>query len=233
MDMLSYLGKSSARRRKIYYPWEEDDLYKVCLNRMLDNCEYVAAIIPESFITAQIHRDRLWGVISLTCKMFYDTDCPVCLALFTPQGTTQTKIYANDIYLGTLEELSNSVGNLMKNNKYHEWIFNDKNGNIGVKTVDNQKTNDCKFFEGELIDPQTIKISSRAFTRISGLPETIDKEVFIKICNNILEDYRLKTKDVLMTSFKGLRSDGKYRRRLDFKTIRCIMNTALKTIEKY
>ena len=39
-----YLGKSSARRRHIDYKWEEDDLYKVCLNLMLQHCKYVSAI---------------------------------------------------------------------------------------------------------------------------------------------------------------------------------------------
>lgn len=225
-----YLGKSSARRRKIDYHWEEDDLYKVCLNRMLDNCEYVAAIIPESFITANIHRDRLWGVISLTCKMFYDTDCPVCLAMFTPYSTNETKVYSMDVYLGSLEDLSKfDVPNTINQAK---WVFNDKNGSIGVKTIDSQKKADCSFFGGELIDPETIKVSSRSFTRISGLPENIDKNNFFDICNNILKEYREHTKDVLMTSFKGLRADGKYRRRLDFKTVRNIMNQALIEINK-
>lgn len=224
-----YLGKSSARRRKIFYPWDEDDLYKVSLNRMLSNCDYVAAIIPESFITANIHRDRLWGVISLTCKMFDDTECPVCLALFTKQSNGHTEIYANEEYLGTIEELSSIA--LTANTNYHRWIFNDKNGSIGVKTVDNQKTNDCKFFYGEQISPESIKISSRAFTRISGLPKNIDRDAFIARCNQILSEFREQTKDVLLTSFKGLRSDGKYRRRLDFKTVKCIMNQALKEME--
>lgn len=225
-----YLGKSSASRRKIDYPWEEDDLYKVCLNRMLDNCEYVGAIIPESFVSARIHTDRLWGVISLTCRMFDDTDCPVCLAMFTPNGSEQTKIYANDLYLGTIEELSNI--DLTGDTSYHQWVFNDKNGSIGVKTVDNQKEDDCKFFDGEEISPDSIKVSSRAFTRVGGLPSTVDKKEFFSICNEILKDYRDRTKDVLMTSFKGLRSDGKYRRRLDFRTVRCIMNKALRTINE-
>ena len=107
------------------------------------------------------------------------------------------------------------------------WVFNDKNGSIGVKTVDNQKTNDCKFFEGEKINPEDIKISSRAFTRISGLPKEIDREDFLKECNKVLAEYREQTKDVLMTSFKGLRSDGKYRRRLDFKTVKSILDCAM------
>ena len=223
-----YLGKSSARRRKIDYLWEEDDLYKVCLNRMLANCDFVAAIIPESFITAGIHKDRLWGVISLTCKMFSDTECPVCLAMFSPHTTGNTLIYSNDVLLGTMEELSEID---LNDTTYHSWVFNDPNGSIGVKTIDNQVSNDCKFFNGENIIPTLVKDTSRSFTRISGLPESIDRNEFISLCNIILEDYRQKTKDVLMTSFKGLRSDGKYRRRLDFRTVRCILNKALKQIE--
>ena len=224
-----YLGKSSARRRHINYPWEEDDLYKVSLRVMLGNCDYVAAIIPESFITANIHMDRLWGVISLACKMFDDTDCPVCLALFTPNGNNQIKVYSNDNYLGTLKELQNCE--ITGHTSEVKWVFNDKDGNIGVKTVDSQTDADCKFFYGEKINPDDIKISSRAFSRISGLPKGIDRDAFLKKCNDILSLYREQTKDVMMTSFKGLRKDGKYRRRLDFKTVRSILNKAL-TIEE-
>jgi hypothetical protein len=223
-----YLGKSSARRRKIYFPWEEDDMYKVSLNVMLNNCKYVAAIIPESFISSRLHHDRLYGVISLTCKMFEDTECPVCLALFTPYKNENIEIYSGDTYLGTYKELSSIE--LTGDTKYHHWVFNDKTGNIGVKTVDNQKEDDCKFFYGEEIEPNDIKVSSRAFTRISGLPETIDRDDFISECNQTLSNYREATKDVLMTSFKGLRSDGKYRRRLDFRTVRCILNSSLRKI---
>ena len=225
-----YLGKSSARRRKIDYPWEEDDMYKVCLRLMLDNCDYVAAIIPESFITARIHLDRLWGVISLTCKMFDDTECPVCLALFTPEGSSEIPVFSNELYLGTLEALRTC--DLTGHTSTHKWIFNDKEGSLGVKTVDSQKTADCKFFYGENINPDSIKISSRAFTRVSGLPTDINRDLFIDKCNDLLTEYRELTKDVMMTSFKGLRQDGKYRRRLDFKTVRFILNKALTYFKK-
>lgn len=220
-----YLGKSSAMRRKIDYPWKEDDLYKTCLKIMLDNCEYVAVIIPESFITAGIHKDRLFGVISLTFKMFDDTDCPVCLALFTPHENENIKVYSGGEFLGSLQELQSI--SLTGNTSYHKWVFNDKDGSIGVKTVDGTKFADCEFFCGENINPDDIKVSSRSFTRVNGLPNDVDREKFFSICNEILSDYRKKTKDVLMTSFKGLRSDGKYRRRLDFRTVKCILNEAL------
>ena len=43
---------------------------------------------------------------------------------------------------------------------------------------------------------------------------------------------RYKTGDVLLTSFKGLRADGKYRRRLDFKTAQMVMNLAVKEAQE-
>lgn len=219
-----YLGKSSARRQKIDYPYEEDDLYKVCLNRMLENCRYVAAIIPESFITSKLHRNRLYGIVSLTDRMFSDTECPVCLAMFSEYGNDRPQIYANEICLGNINDIEKldfeDIG-------YNKWKFNDPNGSIGVKTVDNQLTESCGFVDGNEIDSDLIKISSRAFTRVSGLPDDVDKDVFISLCNERLSEYRRITKDVLMTSFKGVRSDGKYRRRLDFRTVRCIMDLVL------
>lgn len=225
-----YLGKSSARRRKIDYPWEEDDLYKVSLRIMMENCKYVAVIIPESFITANIHMNRLWGVISLNCKMFDDTECPVCLAMFTPDGQNNIPIWNNYEYLGCLNELQ-SLDITGKTSDVH-WVFNDKDGSIGVKTVDSGQKADCEFFEGEKIPSESIKVSSRSFTRVSGLPDDIDRKEFLKECNIILADYREKTKDVLMTSFKGLRKDGKYRRRLDFKTVKSILNIAIKRFRR-
>ena len=82
-----------------------------------------------------------------------------------------------------------------------------------------------------MINPDDIKVSSRAFTRISGLPEDVNRDNFIDKCNSLLQEYRNNTQDVFLTSFKRVRKDGKYRRRLDFKTIRIILNKALTYIK--
>ena len=85
-----YLGKSSAKRRGLEFPnTKYDDLYKFALEKCLQNCQYVAAIIPASFLNANIFRDRLSHYILLNSKMFNDTEHPVCLALF--------KKYSNDV----------------------------------------------------------------------------------------------------------------------------------------
>jgi len=55
-----YLAKNSAHRKKIDFPTTKyDDLYKLCLEIMLKNCDYVGAIIPASFINADLFLDRL------------------------------------------------------------------------------------------------------------------------------------------------------------------------------
>ena len=224
-----YLAKTSASRLKLPYPdTYYDDVYKLCVHLMLKNCKYIAAIIPESFITSDLFHDRLYGVISLNIKMFTDTECPVCLALFVPRKESDDFVF----YVG-----NNKVGNYNELKKYNlsefskdnvNWKFNDPYGIIGVKCVDNQVSNDIYFHHGDKIKSEDIKVSSRAFTRISGLPDNIDLDDFIKKCNIILNEYRDKTHDIFLTSFKGLRKDGVYRRRIDFRTVKCIMNKAIK-----
>lgn len=225
-----YLGKSSASRMKLPYPdTHYEDLYMLCLEKMLDNCQYVAAIIPESFITSGLFLDRLHTVISLNTKMFDDTECPVCLALFS-DNSDDVEIRVGDEFIGHINYLNRfKLDNFYS--YYKNWKFNDPNGNIGIKCVDSQKEMDIHFHRGNFIQSDKIKISSRAFTRVSGLPEDIDLDLFINECNEILNDYRLDTRDIFLTSFKGLRKDGYYRRRIDFKTLRCIMNKALNIIK--
>ena len=80
-----YLAKNSARRKKINFRVTKyDDLYKLCLEIMLKNCAYVGAIIPASFINANLFLGRLHSYTLLGSQMFTDTENPVCLALFSP-----------------------------------------------------------------------------------------------------------------------------------------------------
>lgn len=230
-----YLAKNSATRNHLDFKYPEyDDLYKKCLEVMLKNCEYVAAIIPESFITAGLFHNRLKSVISLTCKMFEDTECPVCLALFSPEKNIN-KTEGFEVFkqgklerIGTYTELNELAVKSDYNRK--EWVFNDPQGSLGILCCDNTKTASIRFVPGEQIDPSSIKVSSRAKTRISGLPQGVNLEQFINMCNNILTRYRAETNDVFLTSFKGLRDDKMYRRRLDFETAKNIMGRALEEV---
>lgn len=223
-----YLAKASASRLKMPYPETVyDDLYKLCVSIMLDNCDYVAAILPDSFITSELFQNRLYGVVSLTTAMFKNTTHPVCLAMFVPRKPNDDFIYyIGNTEIGRYKDLAKYSLKEYSNNAV-QWRFNDRNGNIGVICCDNTIRNSIRFIDGSVIPNDSIKPSNRALTRISGLPDNINIETFLDKCNSILSEYRKNTYDIFLTSFKGLRKDGVYRRRIDFKTIKLIMNRAV------
>lgn len=223
-----YLGKTSASTKKLPFPdTAYDDIYKLCLERLLDNVSYVAAIIPETFIISGQFTERLTTVVSLTCKMFDDTKCPVCLALFNPEETEDFEIFRMNERLGTCKTLSQFIPKPLLR---HSWKINDPVGSIGIKCVDSNDGPTIHFCLGEAIDSNKIKISSRSETRVSGLYKDIDLQVFLDTCNKILAEYRDATEDVFMAPFKNLRKDGKYRRRLDFATAKLIMSRAVESL---
>ena len=227
-----YLAKNSATRSNINFEYPEyDDLYKKCLEVMLKNCEYVAAIIPESFITSNTFFERVNRIISLNCKMFDDTDCPVCLAMFSPIEENDLKrgfdIYSSSSYksLGKYNVIKEK--NNIHDNKFIKWNFNDPKGNIGIICIDNNVCPSINFCLGNTIKKNKVKVSSRSITRVSGLPKDVNLNKFLNICNEVLKRYREGCSDIFLTSFKGLRKDNKYRRRLDFTTARAILSTSL------
>ena len=228
-----FLYRSSARRKKIPFPDSAyDDLYKIALDTMLEHCRYVAAIVPESFITSGLFHERLWAFVSLTQPMFDSTDCPAGLALFTAPGAKDTEdfpVYRQDQLLGSYLKLAEKIPAA---GRHIPWKFNDPCGEIGVRCIDSIREESIRFIPGADIPSASIKISSRSLTRISGLPENIPLDTFIDACNGILANYRCTTHDVFLTSFKGLRKDGLYRRRLDFAAARSIMDLAAEQIQK-
>lgn len=224
-----YLARNSAVRRGLPYPQTRyDDLYKHALDITLSHTPWVAAIIPESFITSRLFHDRLAAVISLTSQMFDDTEHPVCLALFSPAqvlSSTDFELYDQDNFLGMYKSLSSVLRPVPSGAV--AWKFNDPQGVIGLNGVDNNKRASILFVPGSSIPSSSIKHSSRAKTRISGIPSDIDPAELIECANDLLAQYRVRTHDMMMTSFKGLRSDGRYRRRLDFAAARNLLDHAV------
>ena len=223
-----YLAKNSATRSGIEFPDSSyDDLYKISLSIMLANLRYVAAIIPESFITQNLFHDRLYAVVSLNYRMFDDTEHPVCLALFIPEktdgeNTDDFMLYHHNRFIDNYSGLRDQLE--YANYTDIAWKFNDPDGEIGVHCVDSISKPSIRFIKGVSIPPETVKGTSRAITRISGMPKGLDLDMLIRELNVYLKDYREKTKDVFLTAFKGIRKDGNFRRRLDYKTIRRMLN---------
>ena len=112
-------------------------------------------------------------------------------------------------------------------------IANVQNGKLALRAVD-LTTNDkkIKFYEKDKLNYDLSKVgnSSRLITIIDLDCSDLDIKELVKECNRLLEDYRNKTKDVTLSPFKGNTKDGKRRRRLDYKTARCIIEMAISNL---
>ncbi|RHZ36117.1 Eco57I restriction-modification methylase domain-containing protein [endosymbiont GvMRE of Glomus versiforme] len=219
-----YLAKNSACRKKIdFLATKYDDLYKLCLEIMLKNCAYVGAIIPASFINADLFLDRLHSYTLLSSQMFNDTENPVCLALFSPQKSSSVYLYENDKYVGELYSLKKQLAKILTFTPRNlEIKFNDQNGNIGLCAIDNTRVPSIAFIDAQLVPKKKIKVSSRHLTRIS-----VKEKVSLDLLNSKLAQIRKITNDFLLTPFRGLRKDGKFRRRLDFQLARKIIEACI------
>ena len=220
-----YLAKNSATRSSTPIPdlAGYDNLWKLSIHTCLEHCSYVAAIIPESFITSKAFKDRLHAVISLPTQMFSDTDQPSCLALWDPRGTKSYEIYSGEKLLGTNLELKAKMHKLLPKIKEPKQVsFNIPSGTIGIQAIDNTKKDSIAFVSGDTFQEADVKNSSRTFTRVS-VDSTKPSDEIIADANALLKKYRKDTGDVFLTAFKGLRDDGKFRRRLSWDVARKIL----------
>ena len=235
-----YLASYSARRKgeevyskvaKYFMNNSHEDLYQVALERMLEHYDNVVAIIPETYINSNFSKDRLKLITILEGKPFLDTDCPVCVCCFTKNVNRPSDVlfYKDDKYICTYDDLEKCR---KVPTKLIDIKFNEANGKIALRAVDNTQDNDViKFLPIDDLDYdiKNIKVSSRLITVID-IPEVNDYDRYIDICNEILTSYRKTMSDILLSPFKGNRKDGNRRRRLDYKTARAIMEEAY---EKY
>lgn len=226
-----WLARNSATRRGLPFLPESqyDDLYKHALEKCLAHCEWTAAIIPEAFIRSGLFLERLSDFVSLVSfasaesdgvgapsKMFEDTDHPVGLALFAPSAEEQARVWRNDRFLGELRSLRAHLPPLSRNRRI---VFNDPNGNLGLIAIDNTVEASIRFCPPEELEGRLVSSRDR-FLTVIRVPWNAD----IDLLNARLRTLREKTHDVFLTAFKGLRQDGKYRRRLGYALARSIID---------
>lgn len=199
---------------------------------MLQAQEFVVAIVPETYINSKFFEknlSRIYSVTILTQNPFDDTENPVCVVCFDniEKNPPEVKVYVDDEYINDYSYFKSLK--LTPKNRY-SIRFNVQNGKIALRAVD-LTTNDKKiqFYEKEDLnyDLNKIGISSRLITIIDLDCSDIDIKQLVKECNRLLEDYRNQTKDVTLSPFKGNTKEGKRRRRLDYKTARCIIEMAI------
>lgn len=217
-----WLARNSATRRGLPFPdTKYDNLYKRCLELCLDNCDFVAALVPASYLQSGLFRERLSAYMLLHDTLFSDTENPVCLSLFNDRTDNRTKVYYDDEFIAPLEELEAMIPAADRDKNVR---FNDPEGDLGFISFDNTREPSIKFCCAKEIENYPIKVSSRFITRISGEFNNVPR--LVRRLNKEITRFRRETNDLFLTPFKGLRGDGFYRRRMDFSLARLFINGA-------
>ncbi|MDA8015435.1 MAG: hypothetical protein MPK09_07520 [Gammaproteobacteria bacterium] len=215
-----WLAKNSATGRGLAFPdTAYDDLYKFSVARCLGRCGYLAALVPESFIRSGLFHDRLHSFISLTKPIFADTTHPVGLALFLPEATPHITVYSGGKKVGRLADIEKCRPHV---NGKRKVIFNVPDGDLGLIAVDDTHGPSIRFCHPRELEKYAVGSTSRYITRLTVLGE----KVRVPALNDALHEFREATCDVLMTPYRGLRKDGKYRRRLDWDLARGLVCVA-------
>lgn len=236
-----YISNYSASRKKIidglqkYFDTTEyDDVYLLALDRMLQAQKYVVAIVPETFINSPYKKKHLLHSITiLEDNPFSDTDTPVVVVCFDSEvkSYSEIKIYKGNELACSLEDVEQCR---FYPNKSVKMSFNDPNGWLGVRCVDSTDPNDLLHFDfKENINydwEHGIKVSSRLFTLISIDVPITKRNKFILKCNEILKELRTRSKDIVLSPFKGNMKNGVRRRRLDFMTCRAIIEQSYSSV---
>ena len=234
-----YIAKQSASRKKIdlskYFSTSTyDDIYLIALDKMLEAQDYVVAIIPESFINSTYkQKSRLTLITILEENHFEDTANPVCVACFdnTEKSFSKIKVYKNEEYINTLAAIQDL--RIEPTNKI-KITFNTLDGWLGLRAIDG--ANDKTFIGFDFKENfkydwnKHIKVSSRNLSLVDIDVSEDKRKVFIDKCNEIINELREASSDILLTPFKCNTKSGMRRRRLDFRLARAIMEKALQNI---
>ena len=201
------VGKNSATVRGFRFPdCHYDDIYKLALERCLDNYIYVAALFPESFITENLFQERLKSFVSLTSGFFENTQHPVGFAMFNQENSKDVVVWSDNTKIGKLfflksiKPATKECGVKVK--------FNQPSGNVGLIALDNTFEPSIRFCDVSDLKNYKVKPTVRHITKLK-----VAEEIWISDWNQVLNNVRKKTYDVLMTCYNGIRRDGMYRRR--------------------
>lgn len=199
-----YLAKNAATRKKVEVSMKHEDLYLDCLEKCLDNCEWVAAIIPATFYRTKKFADRLVAWDKIDYQLFQDTDAPVGVAYFGPESYS-TNLYVNG------EQIVDWIPE-----KKIDLKFNVAEGNYVMCGIDKTYGDSIEIKEnGEWFDrDKYLKNTSRNYVLFySPVPLNIDHT------NTNINNWRFTTKDFYLTPFKSMQTTGKYRKRLSFNEL--------------
>lgn len=210
-----YLAKNSLSRKlgedkKDGIFFKHEDLYLDCLEIMLKNCDYVAAIIPSTFYGTNLFRDRLMCWDKIDKNIFSDTSHPVGVAYFGP-NKYETKLFVDG------EEIFIDLPDIKKK---LDLKFNVEYGNYVLNAID-QTSGNSIFIEpvSESFNRKKyLKNTSRNYVLFYS-PVVLD----VERVNTAIREWREKTKDFELTSFKSPMKSGRYRKRMSFSNLKTLL----------
>ena len=231
-----FLARHSAKRKRVHEELAEHyrtryDLYQLALDRCLQACPRVVAIVPETIINSSYPMRHILSITILEENPFEDTDCPVCVICMdagaVPPGEGPM-VFRGDEPLGPLGRFE---AMRLHPRGTVDIRFNDPCGRTGLRAVDLPGPDKpAMFFAREDLDYPAgrIRESSRLVTFLE-IPSLGDGEIagLVERANRLLADYRRETCDILLSPFKGNTADGRRRRRLDYRTARAILEMSL------
>ncbi|AWX69369.1 Eco57I restriction-modification methylase domain-containing protein [[Mycoplasma] anseris] len=228
-----YLSKHSARRMKLNVDFQNyDDLYKLSLDRCISNVRFTIAIIPTTLINSNRKEDRklinklvIFQLLP-NKQNFSDTEHPVALAYFDHQKQDEDfLIYEDNKLIGSFNYLLDLENTILKPQNDLHVAFNIVGGNLCINASDNTKDKEnIKFYLANWKEDSQVKITDRHKVKLMVKDLEINHQILNKL-NNKINELRKNNCDYLWSSFKGVSETGNYRKRIDFKTIKKIINT--------
>ena len=217
-----YLAKTVVSRKKLPVVLYHEDLYLDALQVCLDNCDWVAAIIPSTFWNQGLFKNRLYAWDKFDMKLFSDTDNPAGVAYFIPEHINIPRTFING------KEIVLNVDNTPVNNDF-DVTFNPPNfADYLVVGIDTTESNNIHLRRMKSDDiPQ--------LANVKGMCKSTNRNTFPIECeylkdndlagiNQYIIEWREQTKDFFLTSFKSCKKDGTYRKRISFKEVRWLLS---------
>ena len=217
-----YLAKTVVSRKKLPVQLIHEDMYLDALQLMLDNCEYVAAIVPSTFWNQKLFKDRLYAWDKFDMQLFSDTDAPAGVAYFVPHKVGHTRTYVNG------EEIVLTAHNTPTKTDFPV-RFNPRDlapilvNGIDTNTQDNIH---LRMMQDHDVPALVNSMGECKSTNRNHFPieSTMVKEIDLPAINAMIDQWRHETKDFFLTSFKSPMASGKYRKRISFLEVRWLLH---------
>lgn len=209
------LETSNQSEESLHLRQNYADLYLYALELALNNCTYVAMILPQSFLSVKTKSKRLESVVAFNQKMT-PARTPVLLALFGPEQRDDFEVWSDDKFIGMYQQLNSIIPQRI----YGQLVTRHTDGEIGLIAVDAWNGTKARFLRGDELVSTLISACNRNIARFHvtngcGHDKNLILDIIVK-ANEILSEFRNKTADLLLSPYFEIGSDAKIRRRVPF-----------------